>query len=100
MNVGQQTDADMQHNALLLEEGAVVNAKPELEIYADDVECAHGNTCGALDPEQLFYLRQRGIPEAQAKAMLTEAFVAEALETGFEGADEIMLEAARGWLAG
>lgn len=100
MNVGQQTDADMQHNALLLEEGAVVNAKPELEIYADDVECAHGNTCGALDAEQLFYLRQRGIPEAQAKAMLTEAFVAEALETGFEGADEIMLEATRGWLSG
>jgi len=99
-NVGQQTDADMQHNALLLEEGAVVNAKPELEIYADDVECAHGNTCGALDGEQLFYLRQRGIPEGQAKAMLTEAFVAEALETAFEGADEIMLETARGWLAG
>ena len=99
-NVGQQTDADMQHNALLLEEGAVVNAKPELEIYADDVECAHGNTCGALDAEQLFYLRQRGIPEAQAKAMLTEAFVAEALETAFAGADEIMLDTARGWLAG
>ncbi len=98
-NVGQQTDADMQHNALLLEEGAVVNAKPELEIYADDVECAHGNTCGALDDDQLFYLRQRGIPEGQAKAMLTEAFIAEALETAYEGADEIMLETARGWLA-
>ena len=98
MNVGQQTDADMQHNALLLEDGAVVNAKPELEIYADDVECAHGNTCGALDAEALFYMRQRGIPEATAKALLTEAFVAEALETAFDGADEIMLEAAREWL--
>jgi len=98
-NVGQQTDADMQHNALLLENGAVVNAKPELEIYADDVECAHGNTCGALDEDQLFYMRQRGIPEADAKAMLTEAFIAEALETAFEGADQIMLETARGWLA-
>lgn len=99
-NVGQQTDADMQHNALLLEEGAVVNAKPELEIYADDVECAHGNTCGALDDDQLFYLRQRGIPEAQAKALLTEAFIAEALETAFDGAGEIMLKTAQDWLAG
>lgn len=98
-NVGQQTDADMQHNALLLEEGAVVNAKPELEIYADDVACAHGNTCGALDGEALFYLRQRGIPERQAKAMLTQAFITEALETAFQGAEEIMLETARAWLA-
>lgn len=99
-NVGQLTDADMQHNALLLEDGAVVNAKPELEIYADDVECAHGNTCGALDAEALFYMRQRGIPEVQAKALLTEAFVAEALETAYDGAGQIMLETAQHWLAG
>lgn len=98
--VGQKTDADMQHNALLLEEGAVVNAKPELEIYADDVECAHGNTCGALDADALFYMRQRGIPEATAKALLTEAFISEALETADEAAREIMLETARGWLRG
>lgn len=82
--VGQHTDADMQHHALLLEDGAVVNAKPELEIYADDVECAHGNTCGALDGDQLFYLRQRGLPEVQARAVLTEAFIAEALEAADE----------------
>ncbi len=77
---GQYTNADMQHQALLLEQGAVVFAKPELEIYADDVECAHGNTCGALDENQLFYMRQRGIPEVQARALLTRAFVMEALD--------------------
>lgn len=98
-NVGQKTDADMQHKALLLEEGAVVNAKPELEIYADDVECAHGNTCGALDAEQLFYLRQRGLPQTQAKAILTEAFIAEALDGVHHGAEEIMLASARAWLS-
>ncbi|MEL7128890.1 MAG: SufD family Fe-S cluster assembly protein [Pseudomonadota bacterium] len=97
-NVGQQTDADMQHNALLLEDGAVVNAKPELEIYADDVACAHGNTCGALDGEQLFYLRQRGIPEAMAKALLTEAFIADALESADDAARDVLLVAAHGWL--
>ncbi|MEM7006316.1 MAG: SufD family Fe-S cluster assembly protein [Pseudomonadota bacterium] len=97
-NVGQLTDADMQHNALLLEDGAVVNAKPELEIYADDVACAHGNTCGALDDEALFYMRARGIPELAAKALLTEAFIAEALESAYEPALEIMSETARTWL--
>ncbi|MEM7329384.1 MAG: SufD family Fe-S cluster assembly protein [Pseudomonadota bacterium] len=97
--VGQHTDADMQHQALLLEDGAQVFAKPELEIYADDVECAHGNTSGALDPNQLFYMRQRGIPETQAKALLTEAFIAEALESANEGVHDALLEAARTFLA-
>lgn len=97
--VGQKTDADMQHHALLLENGAEVNAKPELEIYADDVECAHGNTSGALDAAQLFYMRQRGIPEVQARALLTEAFIAEALESAPEDLQDAMLEAARNWLA-
>jgi Fe-S cluster assembly protein SufD len=76
---GQKTDASMQHNALLLEEGAEVFAKPELEIYADDVACAHGNTAGQLDEDAVFYLRQRGIPDAQARAMITRAFLMEAL---------------------
>ncbi len=98
--VGQFTDADMQHQALLLEEGAVVFAKPELEIYADDVECAHGNTSGALDDDQLFYLRQRGIPLQQARAILTEAFIAEALEHAPEQAQEQLLDHARNFLAG
>ena len=98
--VGQRTSADMQHNALLLENGAEVFAKPELEIYADDVECAHGNTSGQMDENALFYMRQRGIPEAVAKAMLTEAFVAEALETAHDVAREALLETARSWLRG
>lgn len=97
--VGQYTDADMQHQALLLEDGAQVFAKPELEIYADDVECAHGNTSGALDPEQLFYLRARGIPEPQARALLTEAFIAEALEDAHESVAETMRETAHAFLA-
>ena len=54
--------------------------KPELQIFADDVKCSHGATMGALDPEQIFYLRSRGIPEDQATAMLIHAFLAEALE--------------------
>jgi Fe-S cluster assembly protein SufD len=97
-NVGQKTDADMQHNALLLEDGAEVFAKPELEIYADDVECAHGNTSGALDTNQMFYMRQRGIAEEEARALLTEAFIAEALEEAGE-LEEILREQARAWLA-
>lgn len=97
--IGQYTDADMQHQALLLEEGAQVFAKPELEIYADDVECAHGNTSGELDADQLFYLRQRGIPLAQARAMLTEAFIAEALEDASDSVAEAMLAAASAFLA-
>ena len=74
------TDARLRHDALLLDEGAEVNSKPELEIYADDVQCAHGNTVGALDDEQLFYIRSRGIGEAEAKALLMRAFLGEAVE--------------------
>lgn len=98
-DIGQHTDADMQHQALLLEDGAQVFAKPELEIYADDVECAHGNTSGSLDEDQLFYLRQRGIPLTQARAMLTEAFVGEALEEADEQAVETLRDAARDFLS-
>jgi len=71
----QKTDAEMRHDALMLSDTAQIRSKPELEIYADDVECAHGNTLGALDGNVLFYMRQRGIPLAKAKALLTEAFV-------------------------
>ena len=76
----QHTDARMAHHALILEQGAQVNAKPELEIYADDVECAHGNTVGALDAEHLFYLRQRGLPDEAARRVLIDAFASEVLE--------------------
>jgi len=76
----QGTDGQQQHKALLLSEKAEVNAKPELEIYADDVQCAHGATVGALDDDQLFYMRARGLPELQARALLTESFLSEAVE--------------------
>lgn len=71
----QKTDAEQHHDALLLEDGAEIYAKPELEIHADDVTCAHGNTIGALDDQALFYMRQRGAPKAVAEAMLVDAFL-------------------------
>lgn len=77
--VAQKTDARQHHQALLLAEGAEVFAKPELRINADDVACAHGNTVGALDESALFYMRARGLPEDAARALLTEAFLAEAI---------------------
>ena len=83
------TAARMGHHALLLSDRAEVDAKPELEIYADDVVCSHGNSIGTLDEEALFYARQRGIPEAEARAMLTEAFLGEVIDRiGHEGARE------------
>ena len=99
-DLGQHTDADMQHQALLLEPGAEVFAKPELEIYADDVECAHGNTSGALDPDQIFYLRQRGLSLADARAMLTQAFVSEALEEANESVKSYLISETEAFLAG
>ncbi len=76
----QKTDGKMRANALLLNEGPEFDGKPELEIYADDVVCAHGATAGAIDEDLMFYLRARGIPERQAKSLLATAFVGEALE--------------------
>jgi Fe-S cluster assembly protein SufD len=75
-----RTDARMGHHALLLNDGAEVDAKPELEIYADDVACAHGNTVGSIDEDALFYMRTRGIPEHEARALLMEAFVGEVVD--------------------
>jgi Fe-S cluster assembly protein SufD len=65
---------------LLLDENAQFLAKPELEIYADDVKCSHGSTSGEIDDNQLFYLRARGVPEDTAKTLLVLAFLAEALD--------------------
>ncbi|MCT4655238.1 MAG: Fe-S cluster assembly protein SufD [Cohaesibacter sp.] len=76
----QKTDGQMMSQALLLSEDAAFFNKPELEIFADDVQCAHGATCGELDEDLLFYLRARGIPMAMAKKMLVLAFLAEAIE--------------------
>ena len=70
----------MTANALLLSERAQANHKPELEIYADDVECAHGSTSGALDQDQLFYLRQRGLSEREARQLLIKAFASNVIE--------------------
>ena len=70
---------DERQRALLLNDGAEANHKPELEIYADDVECAHGSAIGALDADALFYLRQRGLSEAEARALLIEAFAGEVI---------------------
>ena len=98
--VGTHDAAEPYDQALLLEEGAEVFAKPELEIYADDVECAHGNTSGQLDETALFYMRQRGIPLADARALLTEAFIADALQTAHESVRDDLLAASRGFLRG
>ena len=69
------TDAEQSVKALLLDRGATANCKPELEIYADDVQCAHGATVGELDAQQLFYAAARGLPPAAAKALLLEGFI-------------------------
>ncbi len=95
----QKTDGQQSANALLLSEGAEFDAKPELEIYADDVWCGHGATSGDLDKNQLFYLKARGIPENKAKALLIAAFAAAAFdEIENEDVREAFNELAQGWL--
>lgn len=77
----QKTDAFQQNNNILLSDKATINAKPQLEIFADDVKCSHGCTIGQLDDSAMFYMRQRGIPEKEAKALLLFAFSNEAIES-------------------
>lgn len=92
---GQQTDAVQHFKAILLEAGATANAKPELEIFADDVKCAHGAAIGALDQTAAFYMAARGIPPEVARKLLVRAFVADAFAAmSDEGARDAMLEAA------
>ena len=95
----QRTDAKMMTQALLLSEEAEADNKPELEIFADDVQCGHGATAGDLDEDLLFYLRARGIPAKEAEALLIQAFVGEAVE-GIEHARlrEVLMDAAVRWL--
>jgi len=95
----QKTDAKMMTQALLLSERAEADNKPELEIFADDVQCGHGATAGALDDELKFYLMARGIPPAEAEAMLIQAFLGEAIE-GIEhaGLREALIESVAAWL--
>jgi Fe-S cluster assembly protein SufD len=71
----QKTDAEQSVKAMLLDRGASANCKPELEIFADDVKCAHGASVGELDPAQMFYAMARGLPPAAARALLLEGFV-------------------------
>jgi len=97
----QKTDARMTANALLLSDGAEANHKPELEIYADDVECAHGSTSGALDADALFYLRQRGLDEFAARALLIEAFLGEVIDgVKLEGVRDVFRARVNNWLEG
>jgi len=85
------TDAEQSVRAMLLDRTATANAKPELEIFADDVKCAHGCAVGELDQAALFYMASRGLPPPQAKRLMLQAFIAEA----FVGAaDEEALTAA------
>jgi Fe-S cluster assembly protein SufD len=87
----QGTDGYQMNRALLLSPDAEIDTKPELEIFADDVKCSHGATVGELDADQLFYLRSRGIPDNEARAILVRAFLAEAL-------DPVVNDTARGLL--
>ncbi len=95
----QKTDAKMMTRALLLSEDAEADHKPELEIFADDVQCGHGATTGNLDEDLLFYLRARGIPAKEAEALLVQAFVGEAIE-GIEhaGLRDALMEQVAAWL--
>ncbi len=95
----QQTDARMMARALLLSETAEADSKPELEIFADDVQCGHGSTAGALDHELKFYLMARGIPAKDAEALLIQAFVGEATDAiEHEGIREALMGAAAVWV--
>ena len=98
--VAQKTDGRMMSQAVLLSEGASMYNKPELEIFADDVQCGHGATCGALDEDLLFYLRARGLPKPEAEALMLQAFVGGALETiAHEGVRAVLEDVTAAWLA-
>jgi len=85
----------------MLSEDAEFDSKPELEIFADDVVCGHGTTSAELDPDLLFYCRSRGIPESEARALMIESFIGEAIDkvenTGLHAA---LMALATNWLAG
>jgi Fe-S cluster assembly protein SufD len=96
----QHTNGHQLSKVLLLSDKAEIDAKPELEIYADDVVCSHGATAGDLDHDALFYLRARGIPEATARAMLIEAFLAESVHNiAAQGICPALMSSIGHWLA-
>ena len=90
----QKTDASQSVKAMLLTRTATANAKPELEIYADDVKCAHGATVGELDAMALFYLASRGIAPAEAKALLLRAFIGSVFDDVADAGEREAVEAA------
>ena len=95
----QKTDGKQSSHALLLSENAEFDAKPELEIYADDVVCGHGATAGDINHDHLFYLESRGIPKAEAKSLLIAAFVGEVFDlVADETAQEALVEIVAQWL--
>jgi Fe-S cluster assembly protein SufD len=96
----QKTDAKMSTHALMLSDTAESDNKPELEIFADDVQCGHGATSGAIDESLMFYFLARGIPRKEAEALLIQSFVAEPVEMiAHEGLREALLARIAGWLA-
>lgn len=100
-SAAQKTDGVMQSKAILLSDGATMNNKPELEIFADDVKCGHGATCGRLDRDQLFYLMARGLPRSEAESLLLAAFANEVMaEIEDEGWRDFIAARIGGWLAG
>jgi Fe-S cluster assembly protein SufD len=95
----QQTDGYQKSQSLLLDEDSVFLAKPELEIYADDVKCSHGSTSGEIDETALYYLRSRGVPKAEAEDLLVESFLAEAIdEIESEAVADDVRERLQAWL--
>ncbi len=97
--IAQKTDGYQKSDTLLLSDTAQMNTKPELEIYADDVKCSHGTTTGKLDDTPLFYLRSRGIPEAEAKNLLIQSFIGEIVDKiGDETIQTQMREKIETWL--
>ena len=97
----QKTDAKMMMQGLMLSDEAEILSKPELEIYADDVVCGHGSTCGKLDEDHLFYLMSRGIPQAEAETMLVRGFLEELLDPiENEALHDALESVVEGWLLG
>jgi Fe-S cluster assembly protein SufD len=97
----QQTDARMMARALLLSGAAEADSKPELEIFADNVQCGHGSTASSLDEELKFYLMARGLPAKEAEALLLQAFVGEATDTiRHEHVQEALMQATASWVRG
>lgn len=95
----QKTDGKQMAQALMLSPDAEFDSKPELEIYADDVVCGHGSTSAEIEPDHVFYCRSRGIPEPEARALLIEAFVGEAMDkVEHEAVRDALMDTARAWL--